>query len=144
MCLKKFNFILLLPLNPLKRVALGEKLATLKLCATCSHRMFTLPEYATNPKSVTRYEFFWKNRLILPIILGDETTDLNIAVKASMLWFALTRRKNFMLKSASMFLNLQNRLEKEAERAVLPALTTATAKIVSGGNPAGNVSPVKI
>jgi hypothetical protein len=143
MCPQKFNFMLLSPFDVIKRASLAEKLATVKLCSSCPYRMFTLPKYAWDPKSVEKYDFIFRNLSILRILLGDEETRIDIHVKASMLRFSLAKPKT-CTKSASELLKGSIQIKRPLKRAVLPVLTSALKTKVGGRNPAGNASSYKI
>lgn len=142
MCSQKFNFMLQLPIDVIKRTSLAEKMATVKLCLSCPYRMFTLPKYAWNPKSVKKYEFMYRNLSILRIILGDEETNTDIHVKALLLRFSLMRPKT-CTKSVSELLKGSKQVERPGKRAVLPVLTSVLETKIDRGNPAGNASSCK-
>jgi hypothetical protein len=134
-----------LPFDVVKRAPLAVKLATIKLCKSCSYRMFTLPKYAVHPKSLEKYELFWKNRSILSSILGDEKIiDAYSQARAAMLMCALMKPKKRIKNRTHKLPTSENKLEELRERAVLPVLTSAKISNSNGGNPAGNASPLEI
>lgn len=92
MCPKKFNFMLRLPFNVIKNMSLAERLATVILCKECPYRMFILPKYACVPRSVKKYQLYWKNRSILSKMLGDGDTNTRVKAKIPMLMAILRRR----------------------------------------------------